>query len=298
MREAEAQPERPRPPTASPTCARCRGPPSTTASRGTSTRRRSWRRCPGTCCACASPSPTCRRGWRRGRRWTATPSTNTTSVYAGVAVFPMLPERLSNDLTSLNPGEDRLAVVVDIDVAPTGRVYREAVSRALVRNHAKLDYESVGLWLEGQGPAAAGDAPSAPRSRSRSTLQDEAARRLIALRQARGAARLRVPGAAGGGGPRPRGGHPDGAAEPRPRHHRELHGRGQQRARAVPEARGRSAIRRVVREPKRWDRIVALAAEVGRPAPAGARTGARWRASSPAGARPTRSTSRTSRWRW
>src|SRR5687767_13885553 len=79
-------------------------------------------------------------------------STNTTSVYAGVAVFPMLPERLSNDLTSLNPGEDRLAMVVDLDVGPTGRVHREAVSRAVVTNHAKLEYEGVGLWLEGHGP--------------------------------------------------------------------------------------------------------------------------------------------------
>src|SRR6188472_494294 len=68
--------------------------------------------------------------------------TNTTSVYAGVAVFPMLPERLSNDLTSLNPNEDRLAVVVDLDVAADGRVHREAVTRALVTNHAKLDYEA------------------------------------------------------------------------------------------------------------------------------------------------------------
>src|SRR5687767_2845757 len=65
-------------------------------------------------------------------------STNTTSVYAGVAVFPMLPERLSNDLTSLNPGVDRPAMVVDLDVGPDGSVHRHAVTRAVARTHAKL----------------------------------------------------------------------------------------------------------------------------------------------------------------
>jgi len=189
-------------------------------------------------------------------------SVNTTSVYAGVAVFPMLPERLSNDLTSLNPGQDRLAMVVDIDVGPTGRVHRETVSRAVVTNHAKLDYEGVGHWLEGHGPAPP-ETNGRPELEEQIHLQDEAARRLIALRRREGLLDFDT-------------------LEPRPV---VANGRvvdiqmtPQNRARDIIEsfmvaansalarfleARGRSAIRRVVREPKRWDRIVALAQEVG-----------------------------------
>ncbi len=189
-------------------------------------------------------------------------SANTTSVYAGVAVFPMLPERLSTDLTSLNPGEDRLAVVVDLDVGPTGRVHGESVSRAVVTNHAKLDYDGVGLWLEGHGPAPP-ETAGRPELEKQIRLQDEAARRLIALRRSEGLLDFDT-------------------LEPRPV---VANGRvvdiqmaPQNRARDIIEsfmvaansglarfleARGRSAIRRVVREPKRWDRIVALAQEVG-----------------------------------
>jgi exoribonuclease R len=189
-------------------------------------------------------------------------SANTTSVYTGVAVFPMLPERLSNDLTSLNPGEDRLAVVVDLDVAPTGRVLREGMLRALVRNHAKLDYESVGLWLEGHGPMPALTA-GRPDLAEQVQLQDEAARRLIALRRGEGLLDLDVL--------EPRAVVAQGKVV-------DLQLVPQNRARDIIEsfmvaangalarflsAAGRSAIRRVVRQPKRWDRIVALAAEFG-----------------------------------
>jgi exoribonuclease-2 len=192
---------------------------------------------------------------------------NTTSVYTGVAVFPMLPERLSTDLTSLNPGEDRLALVVDVDVAPTGRIHRESVARALVRNHAKLDYESVGLWLEGHGPPPR-ETEERPELAEQITLQDEAARRLIALRRREGLLDFE-------------------SLEPRPVVARgrvvDLQAAVQNRARDIIEnfmiaansalarfltARGRSAIRRVVRQPKRWDRIVALAREVGDGLPA------------------------------
>ncbi len=67
---------------------------------------------------------------------------NTTSVYTAAGVFPMLPPRLSNDLTSLHEGEERLAVVVEMDIAGRARSPAPQLYRAAVRNHAKLDYDA------------------------------------------------------------------------------------------------------------------------------------------------------------
>ncbi|HEX9607578.1 MAG TPA: RNB domain-containing ribonuclease, partial [Gemmatimonadaceae bacterium] len=101
-------------------------------------------------------------------------ATNTTSVYTGVAVFPMLPERLSCDLSSLNEGEDRLAFVIEFDVAADGALGAASVYRALVHNKAKLTYEAVGLWLDGKGPAPRAISAS-PQLGEQLRIQDEAA---------------------------------------------------------------------------------------------------------------------------
>ncbi len=76
---------------------------------------------------------------------------NTTSVYTAGGIFPMLPERLSTDLTSLNPGQDRLALVVEMVIDSGGALHDSAIYRARVTNHAQLAYNSVAAWLEGSG---------------------------------------------------------------------------------------------------------------------------------------------------
>ena len=83
--------------------------------------------------------------------------TNTTSVYTDAQIFPMLPEVLSTDLTSLNEGHERLALVVDMVVDADGQVTAGELSRAVVVNRAKLAYNAVAAWFEGKSePPAAG----------------------------------------------------------------------------------------------------------------------------------------------
>ncbi|NDP39333.1 MAG: RNB domain-containing ribonuclease [Rhodoferax sp.] len=77
---------------------------------------------------------------------------NTTSVYTAAGVFPMLPEVLSTDLTSLHEGQERLTVVVEMQVEADGTVSASSVYRATVRNRAKLTYDSVSAWLDGEAP--------------------------------------------------------------------------------------------------------------------------------------------------
>ena len=81
---------------------------------------------------------------------------NTTSVYTAAEIFPMLPEKLSTDLTSLNFDEERLAVVVEMVIGADGSLQGSDIYRARVRNHAKLAYNSVAAWLEGNGAAPGG----------------------------------------------------------------------------------------------------------------------------------------------
>ena len=72
---------------------------------------------------------------------------NTTSVYTAARTFPMLPDKLSTNLTSLNLNEDRLAFVVEIGIDVDGSVLNSEIYRARVRSHAKLAYDSVAAWL-------------------------------------------------------------------------------------------------------------------------------------------------------
>lgn len=76
--------------------------------------------------------------------------TNTTSVYTPAKIFPMLPEKLSTNLTSLNENEDRVAIVVRIQVDQAGNAKNSSIFQALVHNYAQLTYDAIGGWLEGK----------------------------------------------------------------------------------------------------------------------------------------------------
>ncbi len=114
---------------------------------------------------------------------------NTVSVYTPAKVFPMLPTRLSNDLTSLVEGADRLAVVMELCVSEGGEVRCESAYRALVHNRAKMDYDSAGAWLEGRG-AAPEVFKRVEGLEAQVRLQDEVARSLHELRRRCGALEL------------------------------------------------------------------------------------------------------------
>lgn len=113
-------------------------------------------------------------------------SKNTTSVYTGIETFPMLPDHLSKDLSSLAVGEDRLAVVIEFAVQPAGNVYLGKIYRALVRNKAKLVYEEVGPWLEGKGEMPE-IIDSVNGLEAQLRIQDKASLRLGGYRMERGA---------------------------------------------------------------------------------------------------------------
>lgn len=120
---------------------------------------------------------------RRGTPIDCYAAHETTTVYTGVHTFPMLPERLSTDLTSLSEGQDRAAVVIEYVAAPDGSITRTKVYRALVRNQARLTYNAVAPWLEGGGAAPT----PKPEIQAQLRLQDEAAHALRAARDRLGA---------------------------------------------------------------------------------------------------------------
>ena len=181
----------------------------------------------------------------------------TTTVYAGVRNFPMLPEELSTGKTSLLENQDCLSVVIEFVVDSTGIVNSPAVYRAVVRNKAQLQYNSTGAWLEGKSPAPPKVAASSD-LQAQLKLQDEIAQKLKDQRFQHGALNLQTD---------------------------ELQQLivNNQVIEVVPQQKNRateliedfmvaangvvarflqnvSSLRRIVRTPERWDRIVQLAA--------------------------------------
>ncbi len=184
---------------------------------------------------------------------------NTTSVYTAAMIFPMLPEKLSTDLTSLNFNEDRLALVIEMVFGVDGSLQASDIYRARVRNHAQLAYNSVAAWLDGGSMPEAITTVNGLAENLR--LQDKAAQSMRSFRHIHGALSLET-------------------IEAKPIFDgdqiRDLEVESKNRATDIIEdcmiaANGVTAryltsrkfpsIRRVVRTPKRWDRIVELAGE-------------------------------------
>ena len=185
---------------------------------------------------------------------------NTTSVYTAGTIFPMLPEKLSTDLTSLNYHEDRPVIVIEAVISDAGQMQRSEIYRALVRNHAKLAYNSVAAWLEGEGPMPEAIAV-VPGFAENLRIQDRVAQQLKGLRHEHGALDLQT-------------------LEARPviveDEIQDLRVEERNRAKELIEdfmiaANGVTArflhgkkvpsLRRMVRSPRRWDRIVEIAAQ-------------------------------------
>jgi VacB/RNase II family 3'-5' exoribonuclease len=187
---------------------------------------------------------------------------NTTSVYTPAEIFPMLPERLSTNLTSLAFGEERHALVADLVVDAGGAVADSTVYRALVLNHAKLAYNNVAAWLEGESSMP--DAIAAVSGLAEDLRrQDEVARRLRLSRLERGALDFQTIEA------RPifDGNTVNALSEERDNRARNLIEDFMIAANSATarflEMKGLPSIRRVVRSPERWDRLEALAAGYG-----------------------------------
>ncbi len=192
---------------------------------------------------------------------------NTVSVYTAAVIFPMLPEKLSTDLTSLADQQERLAVVIEFVVAADGTLKSSDLYGARVRNRAKLAYNSVGAWLAGTGPLPA-PAAAVPGMDEQLKLQDRVAQALATQRHEHGAlefSTIEVRATFDG----------DRVRDLQP----ELPNRAKQLIENLMiaangassrflESRRVASIRRVVKTPKHWDRIVALAAETGDRLPA------------------------------
>jgi VacB/RNase II family 3'-5' exoribonuclease len=188
--------------------------------------------------------------------------TNTTSVYTAAGVFPMLPERLSTDLTSLGQGQARLAIVVEMEIAADGTVRSSDVYRGAVLNRAKLAYNSVAAWLDGTASSPSRLA-AVPGLDQQLRTQDRAAQAMKGLRHQHGALSLETREARAVF---------DGEvlSDLRPdekNRAKELIEDFMIASNGVTakylERKGYPSLRRVLRAPERWERIVELAADVG-----------------------------------
>ncbi len=187
---------------------------------------------------------------------------NTTSVYTAGGVFPMLPEKLSTDLTSLNQDEDRAAIVIEFVVDGGGAPRDEKVYQAVVRNKAKLAYDSVDAWLDGKGPTPAPMA-RVPGVDAQIRMQDAVAQKLRARRYDEGALDLEtIEARAVFDGETITGLTVDVQNQPRQLIEDFMIAANGVTARFL-ESKGYPSLRRVVRSPERWLRIVTVASENG-----------------------------------
>jgi VacB/RNase II family 3'-5' exoribonuclease len=189
----------------------------------------------------------------------------TTTVYAGVRNFPMLPEELSTGLTSLLENQDRLGVVCEFVVAAAGTVTGGQLYRALVRNKAQLQYNSLGAWLEGKAAAPPKVAASSD-LQAQLKLQDEVAQQLKKQRFEHGALSLQTDEIL----PLIVNDQVVDVVNQEKNHATELIEDFMIAANGVVARMLEkvSSLRRIVRTPERWDRIVQLAAAKGAKLPA------------------------------
>jgi exoribonuclease-2 len=191
----------------------------------------------------------------------------TTSVYTGIKVFPMLPAELSEGITSLNENEDRVAVVIEFAVDTAGTASGGKAYRALVRNKAQLAYNSVGAWLQGTAAAPPKVAASADLA-AQLKLQDTAAQRMVGGRLQHGALDLETVETR----PLLQGDKPTDIVQLDKNRATSLIEEFMVAANGVIartfQDAGVASIRRIVRTPKRWDRIVELAHGLGATLPA------------------------------
>lgn len=193
--------------------------------------------------------------------------TNTTSVYTPTKIFAMLPEKLSTDFTSLNENQERLAIVSEVDVSSEGELSNYLVYRAVVKNYAKLAYNGISDWIDGIS-AVPDHIAKNPEMQAQVKLQDQIAHLLRKYRHQQGALTLQT-------------------IEPQAILQDEkvvdvvsvVKNRGRDLIEDFMICANRSSVsflntqkipslRRVVRIPKRWDRIIEVAKELGETLPA------------------------------
>ena len=196
---------------------------------------------------------------RKGSKVDGRAKHNTTSVYCPTVIFNMLPEKLSYGLTSLNEGEDRLAMVTELEIGRAG-VVRSSHYRARVRNKAKLTYSAVGAWLEGRGPVP--EKVAAAGLEEQLVTQDKVAQKLRSRREEEGALDLETIEARA---VLANGKIVDLESSRKNRAHELIEDfmiAANGSAARFLTSKGFPTFRRIVREPERWLRIVALAREL------------------------------------